>query len=159
MFCTASFSSFLFLTLAWTRWSKHAVFFTLVLNWKTEERSCDLQFIHTDTTCVHLKQMIQMQHAHTNTPTWPWLLSSRGKQTHSSSPTNCFTSSELNDSVPMETRFCYIRTRLGSNTIFFFFFKGETFSFPHLSTHMHEHTLRLTVTKSLPHSHWTVLQV
>lgn len=34
MFCTASLSTFLFLTLACTRWSKQAVFFTLVLNWK-----------------------------------------------------------------------------------------------------------------------------
>lgn len=58
-------------------------------------------------------------HRHTNTTTWPWLLSGSGKQTHSSSSTNCFTSSELNDLVPMETRFCYIETSLGNLTVFF----------------------------------------
>lgn len=43
-----------------------------------------------------------------------------GKQTHSSSSTNCFTSLELNDLVPMETREFYKRARLGSPHPFFF---------------------------------------
>lgn len=38
MFCTASLRIFLLRTLAWTRWSKQAVLFTFVLNWKIRDK-------------------------------------------------------------------------------------------------------------------------
>lgn len=59
IFCTASLSTFLFLTLACTRWSKQAVFFTLVLNWKRMER--DRQKRKTQMTFFFLNILFMQQ--------------------------------------------------------------------------------------------------
>ncbi len=150
MFCTASFSSFLFLTLAWTRWSKHAVFFTLVLNCEADTRSYYLQIIHMITTCLHVKQKIHMclhmhthTHAHAHTRTLPPGLDCYqavvNRHIHQTPliASHPWSSMIL---VPMETRFCYIRTRFGSNTTFL---EGETSSFSPLSTQMQTNSTQL----------------
>lgn len=146
MFCTASFSSFLFLTLAWTRWLKHAVSFTLVLNWEAKDakkRSQGLQIIHT---YVSASETIGTNVAQTRTQTLPPGL-------------GCY-QAEVNRHIhqaPLIASHPPRAQRFGThgNKILLYknkvrqqhhlFLKGETSSFPHLGTHMH--TLRPAYSK------------
>lgn len=87
-------------------------------------------FIQLKCLCMCNKYECTHNHRHAcmeNTPTWPWLLSGGGKQTHSSSPTNCFTSLELNDSGTHGNKILLYKNE-DKPQHHIFFFKGETVS-------------------------------
>ena len=152
MFCTASFSSFLFLTLAWTRWLKHAVSFTLVLNWeatnakkkKKKKGVRGPQIIHT---YMCASETIGRNVAQTRTQTLP-----PGLGCYQAAVNRHIHQAPLIASHPPQAQ----RFGTHGNKILLyknkvrqqhhlFFLKGETSSFPHLSTHMH--TLRPAYSK------------
>lgn len=145
MFCTASLSTFLFLTFACTRWSKQAVFFTLVLNCKGKKDGREGGGVQNKTQKTFSKHSFHsVERQATRHPllsrsssTWPWL---RPINRHIHQVVLITSFSRRNDLVPMETRLCCVRTRSCRSNIFFFFYLiKRDLLIPSLQ-HTHTHT-------------------